>query len=113
MRGEIAAAISDFQRARETTSRLAQRDPQNKMLQSDMCSFDFDRGRALTIRGTQVKDFRYFSNRSSASTICTWKPTPGGHRRVGIMIAEALFRTHHLPEALKHYQNAATALAAT
>ncbi|HEX5864295.1 MAG TPA: protein kinase, partial [Casimicrobiaceae bacterium] len=51
MRGDAAAAIADYRRGREITARLAKRDPQNKMLLSDLCGFDFTEGRALTMSG--------------------------------------------------------------
>ena len=113
MRGDPNAALADFRRARETTARLAKLDPENRMLQSDMCGLDFDEGRTLTIRG-KVAQGLPLSQRSLQCYIDLHleADTGPGMGALESWIAEGHSRMHNLPEALKHYRNAATALKA-
>ena len=113
MLDKMPAALSDFQRARESTARLARRDPQNKMLLSDLCGFDYEEGRALTASGKPAQGLP-LSQRSLQCFVDLHleADTGPGVGALESWIAEAHARMHHLPEALRHYQNAATALSA-
>jgi serine/threonine protein kinase/tetratricopeptide (TPR) repeat protein len=111
MRGELEAAIADFRRARDATARLARRDPQNTMLQSDMCGFDYEEGRALTVRGNPAQGLLHSRRAFQCFRDLKLEADTGpGMGALESWIGEAETRVHNLPEALKHYQNAATAL---
>jgi eukaryotic-like serine/threonine-protein kinase len=113
MRGEPGAALADFRQAREATTRLAKRDPENTMLQSDMCGFDYDDGRALTISGRASQGLPLLLRSLKCFHDLHMEADTGpGTGALESWIAEAQSRTHNLPEALKHYQNAATVLTA-
>ncbi|HWZ82511.1 MAG TPA: serine/threonine-protein kinase [Terriglobales bacterium] len=112
MRGDTAAALADIRSARETTARLAKRDPKNAMLQSDMCDFDFEEGRALTASGKPAAGLALLQKSSVCYRDLHLEADTGPG--IGLMeswIAEALTDLHKLPEALQHYQAAAKALA--
>jgi tetratricopeptide (TPR) repeat protein len=111
MRGNTAAALADIRRAREGTARLAKRDPQNKMLLSDMCDFDFEEGRVLTVTGKAAQGVTL----SQRSTQCFVElhleaDTGPGMGLLNAWIAEGQVQLHNLPEALKHFQTAADSL---
>jgi tetratricopeptide (TPR) repeat protein len=111
MRGEPAAAIVDFRHARDATARLAKRDPENTMLQSDMCGLEYEEGRALTLSGKASQGLAL----SQRALLCfrNLKLEADTGPGVGLLeswIGEAETRLHNLPEALKHYQNAAATL---
>ncbi len=109
--GEIAPAIADLRRARETTAKLTRRDPENKMLQSDMCGFDWEDGRVLVFTGKAADGSRKLQAALKCFRDLHLEADTGPG--VGLMeswIAEAQTRLHNLPEALKHYRSAETAL---
>jgi non-specific serine/threonine protein kinase/serine/threonine-protein kinase len=113
MKGDVDAALTDFQRARERTARLAKLDPENKMLQSDMCGFDFEDGRAYVVNG-KSKDGLPLVQRSAQCfhDLHLEADTGPGTGLLETWIGEAQARAHNLPEALKHFQSGAAALAA-
>jgi serine/threonine protein kinase/tetratricopeptide (TPR) repeat protein len=112
MRGDASAALADIRSARETTARLAKRDPKNAMLLSDMCGFDFDEGRALTANGKPAAGLALLQESSACYRDLHLEADTGPG--IGLMeswTAEALKDLHNLPEVLPHYQTAAKALA--
>ena len=113
MREDQGAALADFRRARDATARLVKLDPENKMLQSDMCGLDFDEGRALTVSG-KVAQGLLLSQRALQCyrDLHLEADTGPGVGALESWIAEGQTHANNLPEALKHYQNAATALTA-
>jgi tetratricopeptide (TPR) repeat protein len=113
MRADPAAAIVDFHHARDSTARLLKLDPKNEMLQSDVCGFDHDEGRALVVSG-MVSQGLVLLQRSLQCFhgLHLEADTGPGTGAMEAWIAEAQARSHNLPEALKHYQTAAAALAA-
>ena len=113
MHGDPGAAMADFRRARDATARLAKRDPENKMLQSDMCGFDWEEGRALVVSGMTVAGLRFLQRSLQCFHDLHMEADTGpGTGALESWVGEAQARLHNLPEALKHYQNAATALTA-
>ncbi len=113
MEGDVGAALADFKRARERTARLAKLDPENKMLQSDVCGFDFEEGRAYVVRGSSKDGLRLVLHSLQCFRDLHLEADTGpGTGMVESWIGEAQSRLHNLPEALKHFQDGATALTA-
>jgi non-specific serine/threonine protein kinase/serine/threonine-protein kinase len=111
MNSKVTAAMADIRRARESTSRLAKRDPQNKMLLSDMCGFDFDEGRALTLSGKAALGLTLSqrSNQCFLNLHLEADTGPGGGL-LNSWIAEGYLQQHNFPAALKYFQIAAATL---
>ena len=113
MRADPAAAIIDFHHARDSTARLLRLDPKNEMLQSDNCGFDHDEGRALVVSGMGVQGLVLLKRSIQCFQGLHLEADTGpGTGAMEAWIAEAQANSRNLPEALKHYQTAATALAA-
>ena len=111
MGGDPKTALADFQRAAAATARLAKRDPQNTMLQSDMCGLDFDEGRALTVSGKPVEGLAHAQKALECYVGLHLEADTGpGIGAMESWIAEGYAGTHDFPAALKHYQAAAKAL---
>jgi serine/threonine protein kinase len=113
MKGDIGAARSDFLRSQKRIERLARRDPENKMLQSDLWVADFLDGRALAVAGKNAEALvilrRAFQGYQDLHLENDVGPGPGAMQA---WIGEAQAGTHNLTEALKTYEKAATILAA-
>jgi tetratricopeptide (TPR) repeat protein len=113
MRVDPAAAIVDFHRARDSTARLLKLDPKNVMLQSDVCGFDHDEGRALVVSGRVAQGLVLLQRSLQCFHDLHLEADTGpGTGAMEAWIAEAQASSRNLPEALKHYQTAAAALAA-
>ena len=113
MRADPAAAIVDFHRARDSTARLLKLDPKNVMLQSDVCGFDHDEGRALVVSGRVAQGLVLLQRSLQCFHDLHLEADTGpGTGAMEAWIAEAQASSRNLPEALKHYQTAAAALAA-
>lgn len=111
MRGESGAAIADFRRGREVTTRLVKQDPQNKLFVSDFCGFDFDEGRALTASGKPAAGLILLQRGLKCYRDLRMEADTGpGTGAMESWIGEALLDLHKLPDALQHYENAAKAL---
>jgi tetratricopeptide (TPR) repeat protein len=111
MRGDSGAALADFHRARESTARLVKLDPKNTMLQSDICGFDFEDGRALTASGHPATGLPLLQRSMKCFGDLHMEADTGpGMGAMESWTAEALVQLHKLPEALQHYQNAAKTL---
>lgn len=111
MRGETDSAIADFRRAHDATARLAKRDPQNTMLQSDMCGFDYEEGRAFTMSHKAAQGLSLSQRALQCFRDLKLEADTGpGTGALEAWIGEAETRLHNFPEALKHYRNAAAAL---
>ena len=111
IRGDLPAAFADVRRARDGTARLTKSDPQNKMLQSDMCGFDYEEGRALLIGNAPVESLRLLQHSLQCFHDLKMEADTGpGNGALESWIGEAQTRLHRFPEAIKHYQNAAAAL---
>jgi serine/threonine protein kinase/tetratricopeptide (TPR) repeat protein len=113
MRADPAAAIVDFHHARDSTARLLKLDPKNEMLQSDVCGFDHDEGRALVVSGRGPHGLVLLQRSLQCFHGLHLEADTGpGTGAMEAWIAEAQANSRNLPEALKHYQTAATALTA-
>ncbi|MBI3475815.1 MAG: protein kinase [Acidobacteria bacterium] len=111
MGGDSGGALADFRRARESTARLVALDPKNTMLQSDMCGFDFEEGRALTANGQPATGLPLLQRSMKCYIGLHMEADTGpGMGTMESWTAEALVQMHKLPDALRHYQNAAKAL---
>ena len=111
--GDTAASIADFERARDRTARLAKLDPQNTMLQSDMCGFDWDEGRSLIVSGRAADGLRLVQKSLKCFEDLHLEADTGpGVSLQESWIGEAQVRLHNLPEALKQFEHAAPPLAA-
>jgi tetratricopeptide (TPR) repeat protein len=113
MRADPAAAIVDFHHARDSTARLLKLDPKNEMLQSDTCGFDHDEGRALVVSGMIAQGLVLLQRSVQCFRGLHLEADTGpGTGAMEAWIAEAQASSRNLPEALKHYQTGAVALAA-
>jgi eukaryotic-like serine/threonine-protein kinase len=113
MRADPAAAIVDFRHARDLTARLLKLDVKNEMLQSDVCGFDHDEGRALVVSGRSAQGLVLLQRSLQCFRGLHLEADTGpGTGALEAWIAEAQASSRNLPEALKHYQTAATALTA-
>jgi tetratricopeptide (TPR) repeat protein len=113
MRTDPRAAIVDFHHARDSTARLLKLDPKNEMLQSDVCGFDHDEGRALVVSGMAAQGLVLLQRSLQCfHNLHLEADTGPGTGAMEAWIGEAQASSHNLPEALKHYQTAAAALAA-
>lgn len=111
MNGDNAAALSEFRQSRDLISHLARMDPQNKLLQSDMLTFDFDEGRALTLMGERTKGLRFLQHATDGFRDLHLEGDTGpGTGALEAWLAEAYSRSGNLPDAIKHYHTAAAAL---
>jgi serine/threonine protein kinase len=111
LRGDTAAAIADFRLAREATARLVRLDPENKMLQSDVCGFDFEEGRALTTIGKTGEGLRLSQKALQCFRNLHLEGDTGpGTGALETWVGEGHARLGNFPEALKHFQNAVLAL---
>jgi len=111
MNGDNAAALAEFRQSRNLVSHLARLDPQNKMLQSDMLTFDFDEGRTLTLMGDKAGGLRLLQHAAEGFRELHLEADTGpGTGALEAWLAEAYARSRDLPDALKHYQAAAAAL---
>jgi serine/threonine protein kinase len=111
MQGDIAAARADIHRSRQRIERLAQLDPENKMLQSDLWVSEFLDGRALVVAGRKTEALpelqHAFQNYQSLHLEADVGPGP---EAMQAWIGEAQAGTHNLTEALKNYEKAAAGL---
>jgi tetratricopeptide (TPR) repeat protein len=112
MKGDIAAARSDFRRARGRIERLAKLDPENQMLQSDLWVAEFEEGRALGVAGRSAEALpvlqRALQGYQGLHQEADVGPGPG---EMQAWIGEAQAGIHNLTEALKSYEMAAKILA--
>jgi serine/threonine protein kinase/tetratricopeptide (TPR) repeat protein len=111
MKGDIAAARSDFDRSHKRLERLARLDPENKMLQSDLWVAEFHDGRLLSVAGRNAEALvvlqRAFQGYQALHLEEDVGPGPGA---MLAWIGEAQTGTHNLTEALKSYEKAAAIL---
>jgi tetratricopeptide (TPR) repeat protein len=113
MRADPAAAIVDFHHARDSIARLFKLDPKNEMLQSDVCGFDHDEGRALVVSGRGAQGLVLLQRSVQCFHGLQLEADTGpGTGAMEAWIAEAQANSRNFSEALKHYQKAAAALAA-
>src|SRR5262249_12397189 len=100
LRGDTSAATADSLRPRDRTERLARRDPESRILLSEMCGFDFEQGRALTLSGNAALG-RTLSKRSQQCFLDLHleADTGPGAGLLNSWIAEAELQLHNLPEA--------------
>ena len=111
MRGNVAQAEADFRRAEESIAQLLRRDPKNAMLQSDMCEYDFQRGRVQIATGQPAAGLRLEEKSLQCyRDLHAEADTGPGTGAIESWIGESLADLHRLPEALQHFQNAAKAL---
>ena len=112
IKGDIAAARSDFNRSHKRIERLAKLDPENKMLQSDLWVADFHDGRLLSVAGRNAEALVVLQRALQGYQALhleddVW-PGPGAMQA---WIGEAQAGAHQLAEALKSYERAAAILA--
>ena len=112
MIGNVAAARADFHSAHEMITNLVQLDPQNMALQFDQASLDFEDARALAVQGSAEALpalQRVFQRYQALGSEMDSGPGSGG---MLTWIGQAQAAAHHLPEALRSFEKAATILAA-
>lgn len=112
MKGDIAAARSDFHHSRKLIERLAKLDSENKMLQSDLWVADYHDGRALAASGRNSEALkvlqRAFAGYENLHMENDVGPGPGAMQA---WIGDAQAGTGNPTEALKSYEKAAATLA--
>jgi serine/threonine protein kinase/tetratricopeptide (TPR) repeat protein len=111
MKGDIAAARSDFRHSRDRSEYLARLDPENKMLQSDLWADEFHDGMALVVAGKNAKALvalqRSFQGYKALHLEAeVWPGSP----LMQAWIGEAQAGIGNLAEALRSYENAAMIL---
>ncbi len=112
MKGDIAAARSDFRHSRERIERLAKIDPKNTMLQSDLWADEFHDAMAIVVAGKNADALatlqRAFQGYKALHLEADVWPGPG---MMQAWIGEAQAGAGNLVSALKSYEDAAAVLA--
>ena len=113
MDGNPAAAHASFAQARASEARLLKLDPENKLLQSDLWSLEYDDGRALGSTGKYAEALAAVQRAAQGFEKLHLEGDTGpGAGPMQIWIGEAQAGMRNYPEALKSYQKAVTALTA-